>query len=143
MESYMQWTMGMELTPAEQELCHEFGLSAGRAMGLTNDLYSWNVERHDRAERQWNAVPMVMQQYGLQEEDAIVFIKGLAVHHEQETRRLGAELRRDHVHSLKIQRYVESMGLMLGGNSFWSSSCPRYNPEEIKTYPDSDSGASS
>lgn len=55
----MQWTLDIHLTPTEQDVCHEFGLSAGRMMALTNDLYSWDVERCDPAERQWNAVPAI------------------------------------------------------------------------------------
>jgi hypothetical protein len=139
MESYMQWVMGMELTKMEEELCRDFNLSAGRSMGLTNDLYSWNVERHDRADRQWNAVPVIMKQYDLEERDAVVFLKGLVIQHEQETRRLGAKLQRYCQNSPKLQKYVEGMELMLGGNSFWSSSCPRYNPENEDAESDSSS----
>lgn len=125
----MQWTSDICLTSAEQEMCNEFCLSAGRAMGLTNDLYSWNVERNDPADRQWNAVPVIRKQYGLNEEDAIVYLKGLIVQHEQKTRKLGAEVRKQCVGSKKMSKYVDSIGIMLGGNCFWSSNCPRYNDE--------------
>ena len=129
MESFMQWTLGISLTPTEQETCHDFCLSAGRVMGLTNDLYSWNVERHDPADRQWNAVPVIRKQYGLSEEDAVVYLKGLIVQHEQRTRQLGAEATRKCEGSRKMAGYVDAMGVMLGGNCFWSSNCPRYNDE--------------
>ncbi len=137
----MQWTMGMELNDEEQELCHEFCLSAGRVMALTNDLYSWNVERNDPADRQWNAVPVIMKQYGLGEQLAIVLIKGLIIQHEQETRRLGYELQRYCGNSQNIRKYVEAMELMLGGNCFWSSGCPRYNPSASEKDVDSDSSS--
>ncbi|KAJ4297447.1 hypothetical protein N0V90_005338 [Kalmusia sp. IMI 367209] len=129
MESFMQWTLGICLTRAEQDICHEFCLSAGRAMGLTNDLYSWNVERNDPADRQWNAVPVIMKQYDLTEDDAVVYLKGLIVQHEQKTRQLGAEVRERYAGSRKMAKYVDAMGIMLGGNCFWSSNCPRYNDE--------------
>jgi hypothetical protein len=127
MEAFMQWTLGMCLTSEEQEICHEFCLSGGRAMGLTNDLYSWNVERNDPADRQWNAVPVIIKQYDLNEEDAVVYLKGLIVQHEQKTRELGVEVLRQCGGSNKMAKYVDAMGLMLGGNGFWSSNCPRYN----------------
>jgi hypothetical protein len=100
-------------------------------MGLTNDLYSWNVERTeavDSADRKWNAVPVIMQQYELNEEDATVFLRGLIVHHEQVTRQLGQEVIRRFGGSHTMTKYVEGVGLMLGGNCFWSATCPRYNP---------------
>ncbi|KAF2636154.1 terpenoid synthase [Massarina eburnea CBS 473.64] len=129
MESFMQWTLGICLTEKEQEMCHEFCLYAGRAMGLTNDLYSWNVERNDPADRQWNAVPVIKKQYDLTEENAVVYLKGLIVQHEQKTRQLGAEVRKQCAGSRKMAKYVDAMGMMLGGNCLWSSNCPRYNDE--------------
>ncbi|KAF1959362.1 terpenoid synthase, partial [Byssothecium circinans] len=126
MESFMQWTLYICLTPQEQDICHDFCLSAGRAMGLTNDLYSWNVERNGPADRQWNAVSVIKKQYDLTEEDAVVYLKGLIVQHEQKTRQLGAEVMKLCGGSRKMAKYVDAMGLMLGGNCFWSSNCPRY-----------------
>ncbi len=126
----MQWTMGLHLNEAETDEAHGFYMSAGRVMGLTNDLYSWNVERTeavDAADRKWNAVPVIMQQYDLSEEDASVFLRGLIVHHEQVTRELGQVLLRRFAYSDTMTKYVESVGLMLGGNCFWSATCPRYN----------------
>jgi hypothetical protein len=129
MESFMQWTLGMALTETEQQITHELCLSAGRAMGLTNDLYSWNVERNDPADRQWNAVPVIMKQYNLNEEMAVIFLKGMIVQHEQKTRELGLEVKKCCSGSKKMATYVDAMGIMLGGNLFWSSNCPRYNDE--------------
>ncbi|GAP91004.1 putative geranylgeranyl pyrophosphate synthase [Rosellinia necatrix] len=134
MDSFMQWTMGLHLNEAETDEAHNFQMSAGRVMGLTNDLYSWNVERTesvDAEDRKWNAVPVIMQQYELNEEDAIVFLQGLVVHHEKVTRELGQVLLRRFAYSSKMTKYVENVGLMLGGNCFWSATCPRYNPHLI------------
>ncbi|KAI1815720.1 terpenoid synthase [Poronia punctata] len=131
MDSFMQWTMGLVLNEAETDEAHKFYRSAGRVMGLTNDLYSWNVERTeevDEGDRKWNAVPVIMQQYELSEDDATVFLRGLIGHHEQVTRELGKELLRRFNYSPTMTKYVEAVGLMLGGNCFWSAVCPRYNP---------------
>ncbi|KAI0104059.1 terpenoid synthase [Hypoxylon sp. NC0597] len=128
MESFMQWTLDIHLNETEVELSRDYYLSAGRVMGLTNDLYSWNVERTEPGDRQWNAVPIIMKQYKLSEEDATVFLRGLIVYHEQQTRKLALEVLKRTGDSPKMVKYVNAMGLMLGGNCFWSSTCPRYNP---------------
>lgn len=131
MDTFMQWTLGLNLNEAETDEAHDFFMSAGRVMGLTNDLYSWNVERTeavDSEDRKWNAVPVIMKQYELNEEDAAVFLRGLIGHHEQVTRELGQVLLRRFAYSATMTKYVENVGLMLGGNCFWSATCPRYNP---------------
>ncbi|KAI0842735.1 terpenoid synthase [Hypoxylon sp. FL0890] len=128
MESFMQWTLDIHLDGTEVELSRDYYLSSGRVMGLTNDLYSWNVERTESADRQWNAVPIIMKQHNMTEGDATVFLRGLIVYHEQQTRRLGLELLKRTGDSPNMVKYVNAMGLMLGGNCFWSSTCPRYNP---------------
>lgn len=131
MEFLMQWTVGRYLTSSERESCCEFSRTAGRTMALTNDLYSWNVEREAIARpngatnRQWNAIPVIQQQFGLDEESATVYLKGLVVQYEQATKRLGASIKMQCTDS--IMGYVVAAEAMIGGNCFWSSNCPRYN----------------
>lgn len=136
MESYMQWTIGMQLTDEEQSICHEFCLAAGRVMGLTNDYYSWKVEKRHGAGRQWNAIPVTMRQYGWSENDTVAFVQSFIIRHEQEVERIGEELQGLDNATPDMKAYVDAMMLMLGGNSFWSSCCPRYNTEGIsgRTY---------
>ncbi|KAI0398731.1 terpenoid synthase [Xylaria palmicola] len=128
MEVFMQWTNGICLDKTEIAMSRDFYLSAGRVMALTNDLYSWEVERKQSAGRSWNAVPILIEQHSMEEKDAVAILKGLIIYHEQQTRRLGLEMRGNYKWSRKISRYVEAIELMLGGNCFWSSTCPRYNP---------------
>ncbi|KAF5022998.1 hypothetical protein F66182_4956 [Fusarium sp. NRRL 66182] len=111
MESYMLWTMGMQFSPSEIEMCHEFRLSAGRVMALTNDLYSWHVERQNTADPPWNVLPIIIHQCKLTERDAIIFTKGLIIQHEQETRRLGAEVLEYSDKSQKV-RNINGLGSM-------------------------------
>src|SRR5881628_4063401 len=110
MNSFMQWTLGICLNDAEISLSREFYLSSGRVMGLTNDLYSWNVEKSRSQGRHWNAVRVIMSQYTLKEVDALIYLKGLVVAHEQETRRLGAEALRKCESSPTMASYVNAMG---------------------------------
>ncbi|KAI1317431.1 terpenoid synthase [Xylariaceae sp. FL0255] len=122
-----RYNLGISFDELEKGLFWKYYLSSGRVMGLTNDLYSWNVEKTDARGRQWNAVRVIMSQYKLGEADALVFLRGLIMVHEQETLRLGEELLEESASSAKMIRYVSAMELMLGGNCFWSATCPRYN----------------
>ncbi|KAJ2991741.1 hypothetical protein NUW58_g2407 [Xylaria curta] len=91
MEIFMQWTTGICLDKTEATMSRDFYLSSGRVMALTNDLYSWEVERRGVADRSWNAVPILMKQHAMEEQEAVVILKGLIMYHEQHTRRLGLE----------------------------------------------------
>ncbi|KAJ3578462.1 hypothetical protein NPX13_g2103 [Xylaria arbuscula] len=128
METFMQWTMGIWLDETQATTSRDFYLSAGRVMALTNDLYSWQVERNEYADRSWNAVPIMMKQHKMEEDDAVAALKGLIVYHEQQTRRLGLEAWENSGRSHEMTKYIEAMELMLGGNCFWNSTCPRYAP---------------
>ena len=48
----MQWTLDIHLDQTEVEASRDYYLSSGRVMGLTNDLYSWTVERTESADRE-------------------------------------------------------------------------------------------
>ena len=125
MEAFLQWNMNIHLTPDETELCKDLYAASATVMALTNDYFSWDMEKRESTDRVRNAVPIAVKQYGLNETGAKAIVKGLAIDAETETWRLGTDLKKSG--SEKIVRYVEAMELMLGGNCFWSATCPRYN----------------
>ncbi|KAK6525359.1 hypothetical protein TWF694_005498 [Orbilia ellipsospora] len=126
MESFMKWSLDINLTDAELELTREFYRSSAHIMALTNDFYSWESERNSEEDgRKWNAVPIAMRQYCLSEEAARLFIKNMIIEREERARLIGVGLKL--VGSETVGMYVEAVKMMLGGNSFWSSVCPRYN----------------
>ncbi|KAF7362940.1 Geranylgeranyl pyrophosphate synthase [Mycena venus] len=124
MVSFMQWTLNVYLTSDETELCSAFYTAAGRVMAITNDYFSWRMEKREATDRVRNAIPVVMKQYAMSESDATLFVKGVLVDAEQKTVRLGKALKGS---SENIRRYVEGMEYLLGGSGFWSATCPRYN----------------
>ncbi|KAJ7776604.1 isoprenoid synthase domain-containing protein, partial [Mycena maculata] len=124
MVSFMQWTLNVYLTSDETELCSAFYMAGGRVMAITNDYFSWRMEKREETDRVRNAIPVVMKQYAMSESDATLFVKGVLVDAEQKTARLGKALKGS---SENIRRYVEGMEYLLGGSGFWSATCPRYN----------------
>ncbi|KAF2747008.1 terpenoid synthase [Sporormia fimetaria CBS 119925] len=123
--SFLQWNLNIRLTPDETRLCSDFYAASATVMALTNDYFSWNMEKHEATDRVRNAVPIAMKQYNLSEKRAKAIVKGLAMDAENETRRLGLDLR--NMGSERLRKNVEGMEVMLGGNCFWSACCPRYN----------------
>ncbi|KAF3384826.1 hypothetical protein F1880_001967 [Penicillium rolfsii] len=71
-----------------------------------------------------------MKQFNLSEQEARIFIRGMIVETEETCRKLDGHLRRKYG-STTIESYIDAMELMLGGNCFWSSTCPRYNPDYV------------
>ncbi|KAK7464983.1 hypothetical protein VKT23_006191 [Stygiomarasmius scandens] len=125
MSSFMQWCLSVYLSDKETELTKDFYASSGRVMALTNDYWSWDMEKKESTDRVRNAIPVVMQQYSMNEKDARIFVKGMIVDAEQKTWKLGLDLKKDG--SETVKKYVDGMFYLLGGSGFWSSTCPRYN----------------
>ncbi|PPR01430.1 hypothetical protein CVT24_001904 [Panaeolus cyanescens] len=128
MSSFMQWTLDIYLDEEETEITKEFYAASGRVMALTNDYWSWEMEKKESVDREAgirNAIPVVMKQFSLNEKAAKLFVKGLTVEAEENMWKLGLALKE--TGSDKIKNYVDSMLLLLGGSGFWSSTAPRYN----------------
>jgi hypothetical protein len=100
-------------------------LSGGDHLALANDYFSLNMEAKDVTDRVRNAIPVLMKQFSLGEREAKVLLKGMIVENEQEMRRVALELERGGI-SEDVKKYLDGMAVMLGGNSFWSATCPRY-----------------
>lgn len=66
--------MGLSIPDHEHNLCMELARPGYAALGLTNDLYSWEKERRD-AKRQgkdhvFNAIWVIMKEQGVGEDEA-------------------------------------------------------------------------
>jgi hypothetical protein len=125
MTSFMEWNLNINLDDAETELCSTYYRLGGDNMALANDYFSWDMETRDVTDRVRNAVPVLMKQFSLGEREAKVLLKGMIVENEQEMRRVALELERGGI-SVDVKKYIDGMAVMLGGNSFWSATCPRY-----------------
>lgn len=126
MESFLQWILDLNLDWRATPLSRDYYQAAAEVFGLTNDYYSWEVERHEPGDRKWNAVPVLMRLRHLREPEALAALRAIVHTTELRAQQLGARLRHD---SPDWAVYVEGVEVMLGANAFWSASCPRYNPE--------------
>ncbi|KAF3912494.1 hypothetical protein ABW20_dc0106188 [Dactylellina cionopaga] len=124
MDALTRWCLLIELNETETQATKNFHDNAAQVMGISNDFYSWGMEKKDTRGRQWNAIPVIMHQFGLNEDHAKIHLKGLLVDLEQTNLRLGLELKK--YKSKALDRYVDAVQIMLGANDFWGSSCFRY-----------------
>jgi hypothetical protein len=83
----------------------------------------------DRSAGIHNAIPVVMKQFSMNEQDAKTFVKGLTVDAEDCMWKLGLDLKKTGSESIKA--YVDAMILLMGANGFWSATCPRYNSTSL------------
>ncbi|KAF9262057.1 terpenoid synthase [Marasmius fiardii PR-910] len=128
MVSFMQWTIDNYLNEEETKLTKDFYVASGRVMALTNDYWSWEMEKKkslDRSAGIRNVIPVVMKQFSLSEKDAKIIVKGYAVEAEEIMWKLGQELKNSG--SQNIKNYVDAMMLLMGGSGFWSATAPRYH----------------
>ncbi|PHH85961.1 hypothetical protein CDD83_10935 [Cordyceps sp. RAO-2017] len=52
---FIRWGMGITIADQEYESIREYEMAMGNVFGLTNDYFSWNVEKDQRADRRRNA----------------------------------------------------------------------------------------
>ncbi|KAK8061886.1 Fusicoccadiene synthase [Apiospora phragmitis] len=125
-------TFGMALTIPEQDIpaCMELARSGYAALGLTNDLYSWDKEREAaRSLGQsyvFNAIWVIMKEHGVGEEEAKRMCSGeiqkYVRQYRQDVREAGAHMRL----AKDTKTYLEAVMYSISGNLVWSIDCPRY-----------------
>lgn len=129
--------MELHLTDEELKAVHPFEWTLGGVLALTNDYFSWRKEKYQATDRVRNAIPLLMRQYSIKEEQARLLLKGIIVEEEEKAKRLRLELEARPNLSDDMKRYIEALELYSGGNCYWSATCPRYNkPQEEKEKPD-------
>lgn len=123
--------MNIHLTDEEVEAVKQFEWTLGGVLALTNDYFSWNKERLQSTDRVRNAVPLLMRQYSLPQEQAKLLLKGIIIQEEEKAKRLRMSLESHNGLSDDLKRYIEALEMYSGGNCYWSATCPRYNkPQE-------------
>ncbi|KAK4109148.1 terpenoid synthase [Canariomyces notabilis] len=125
-------TFGMGLTIPENEyhLCMELARPGYAALGLTNDLYSWEKERQD-AERQgqdyvFNIIWVIMKEQSVGEIEAKAICAELVRGYIDQYRGIVEETRKNTSLSKDTRTYIEAVLLSIIGNLVWSVYCPRY-----------------
>jgi hypothetical protein len=117
----------LELAEKEELLARKYEHVIGVIVSLTNDYFSWQMEREQSSDRIRNAVPVLMKEYNLPEEQARTLLKGIIINEEEQVRKLsvGMDTRKDISEDLK--NYIRALGLFAAGYSFWCATCPRYS----------------
>ncbi|KAJ5184525.1 Terpenoid synthase [Penicillium cf. griseofulvum] len=126
MSSYfVRWGMGMALSEEDYASVEQFDIAMGNVLGLTNDYFSWNMEKDQQEDRMRNGVAVLMKEHHTTAEAAKVMLLGVIV--EQES--LAAKLKEERLTkpaSKEILQYFEAIELYVGGSCYWHSTAPRY-----------------
>ena len=121
------FSCGITIPEDEQEVTKELLKPAVCTALLTNDLFSFEKERHDVNCQ--NSVHVVMREYGCSGEEARERIKqrirmecAKYVQVVKDTK-LRPDISED------VKRYLDVMQYTLSGNVVWSTQCPRYHKD--------------
>lgn len=125
--------MALTIPEHEMDLCKQLVRPAFAALGLTNDLFSWEKERDTARENEQpyvvNAIWVLMGELNVSEDEAKAICRSKITASVAEY----LDVLHDIDHGLKISRdlkiYVEAIRYSLSGNLVWSVYCPRYHPE--------------
>jgi hypothetical protein len=116
--------MGSVLTDEEYESIKEYDAVMGAVLGLTNDYFSWYVEKDRQRDRVQNGVFVLMRQHGVSAEVARVLLLGIIIEHESKAAKLREE-RLKQPASEEVLRYIEALELYVGGSCYWHATAPR------------------
>lgn len=125
--------MALTIPKGELDHCKELARPAFAALGLTNDLFSWEKER-DAAKRDGlphvvNAIWVLMGELSITESEAKnlcrVKIKESVAEYIGILKYTESNLDL----SYDLRRYIEAIKYSVSGNLVWSLYCPRYHSE--------------
>lgn len=117
--------MGLVLSDSEYESIREYDFTMGNILGLTNDYFSWQVEKDQVTDRVRNGVSVLMKQHGVSSEAAKTMLIGLIVEEESKAARLKERHLMQPI-SKELALYYEAIELYVGGSCFWHATAPRY-----------------
>jgi hypothetical protein len=81
-----------------------------------------------------NAVPLLIAEHGISEQDALAFLRQKIMAVEQEHNDKFKTLAEDKTVSDNIRRYVDMMRLATGGLHVWASCTPRYQRKDTRAH---------
>ncbi|KAL7949232.1 isoprenoid synthase domain-containing protein [Trichoderma barbatum] len=128
----IRFAMDIRLTAEELESIHALELLIGEVAGLTNDFWSWEKEVRAQSVAGYsglphrNAVAVLMKEKHVGAVEAKELLKQHILAVEAEFLQKVSDWQSTPGISYSLRRYVMSMEIMAGGNSYWSSTCDRY-----------------
>ncbi|KAE9394019.1 terpenoid synthase [Gymnopus androsaceus JB14] len=125
----LRWAMKIPLrfSPEEELLVSRYEHSIGVIVGLTNDYFSWEMERNQPTDRLRNAVAVLMKEHSIPEPEAKVILKKYITDEEKRAIELKHEMNCNADDFELATRYLAALELFAAGYSFWCSTCPRYH----------------
>ncbi|KAF9067707.1 isoprenoid synthase domain-containing protein [Rhodocollybia butyracea] len=116
----IRWTMKIPLQLGEKEelLARKHEHVVGVIASLTNDYFSWQMERQPSTDRVRNAVPILMKEHNLSDEKARTLLKGIIVNEEEKMRKFNVEIDTRKDISEDLKNYTNALGLFAAGYSF-------------------------
>ncbi|KAJ3743730.1 isoprenoid synthase domain-containing protein [Lentinula detonsa] len=123
----LRW--GMKIPPAVQEdpLVRTYEHIIGVIVGLTNDFFSWEMERQQATDRIRNAIPVLMKEHSVSELRAKLMLKEVIIEEERKAKELKDRIMSQPEGREQLKRYVTGMEFFASGYSFWCATCPRYH----------------
>lgn len=122
--------MGLTIPDEEYDLCMSLARPGYVALGLTNDLYSWEKERKAAQDMGqdyvFNAIWVIMKESAIGEEEAKEVCRREIMQSIGRFRGIVAKTRDDLSLSRDLRVYIEAVMWSYIGNLVWSIYCPRY-----------------
>ncbi|ETS79805.1 hypothetical protein PFICI_07334 [Pestalotiopsis fici W106-1] len=120
----LTFAMGLTIPDDEYELCRSLARPAYTAMGLTNDLFSWEMER-DMAERLgqdhvFNAVYIIMNEHSVNEDVAKAICAKEVIKLIEDFKRNVSKIKDNTMFSKDLRVYTEALLYSYSGNLAWS-----------------------
>lgn len=132
----MIFGMNLDIREHEMDLLKQLGGPAWAAVGLTNDIFSWDKERDAAAKagasHVINAIWVLMREHSIGEAEAHVLCREKIKELVAEARRIAEQTKRNPELSRGLGAFTEAMLYTISGNLVWSMYCPRYHPELAK-----------
>lgn len=126
MSSYfIRWGMGMAMSDEDYATIEQYDIAMGNVLGLTNDYFSWNVEKDQPTDRIRNGVRVLMREHNVTAEMAKTLLLGVIVEEERRAAKLKEE-RLKQPASVELLQYFWAIELYVGGSCYWHSTAPRY-----------------
>ncbi|GAP91440.1 putative fusicoccadiene synthase [Rosellinia necatrix] len=125
-------TFGMALTIPDDEydMCMAMARPGYAALGLTNDLFSWEKERHDSEKAGldyvFNAIWVIMKEQSVTEAEAKDICRREIKKHVSTFKQTIQETKHSPCLSKDLKTYLEAVLYSISGNLVWSACCPRY-----------------
>lgn len=128
----MTFGLGLHIPDHEIDLCRELMSNAWVAVGLQNDLWSWEKELNAATlhgkDHVVNAIWVLMQEYQTDVDGAMQICRKLIVEYVAKYLEVIESTKNDESISMDLRKYLDAMLYSISGNVVWSLECPRYNP---------------